>query len=349
MKVDREEMIQVLTSVEPGLTQNEQVEQSDTFVFSEGRVFTYNDTVAVSAKTGLPESVKGAVLAGELFKLMRRYKAVEIDLETDEKEFRVSTKRSMAGIVMHQKITMPLEELGKPKKWLKLPTEEFCAGIKFCLFSVSSDLTKPVLTCIHISGHFVESSDNFRITRYKMKENACKKSLLIPAKAAAQLLKYKPTAFSRTSGWLHFKCPGDVIFSCRVFDTKYKYPDLDPMLKVKGVSIKFPASLRSALDRASVFTKQKLIQDEVVSIRCSKGKVTVEARGESGWIRETKTLKGYKGNPVAFSINPHFFFDTLGLFTEVVVGKVRVMLKGSNFVHAVQLAVEYKSKAEKKG
>ena len=47
MKINRKDLIKVLKKVQPGLASQEIIEQSGAFVFTDGRVFTYNDEIAV--------------------------------------------------------------------------------------------------------------------------------------------------------------------------------------------------------------------------------------------------------------------------------------------------------------
>ena len=45
MKINRKELLEVLSLIKPGLSNNEMVEQSTHFIFEAGEVYTYNDQI----------------------------------------------------------------------------------------------------------------------------------------------------------------------------------------------------------------------------------------------------------------------------------------------------------------
>ena len=53
MKINKQQFIEALELVKPGLAAKEIIEQSTSFVFRAGQVITYNDEVAVHAPVGL--------------------------------------------------------------------------------------------------------------------------------------------------------------------------------------------------------------------------------------------------------------------------------------------------------
>ena len=79
MKINREELLNQLESVQPGLSIREIIEQSSCFVFQDGKVITYNDEIFCSQKT--PLKIKGAVLAAPLIALLRKMVETEVDIE----------------------------------------------------------------------------------------------------------------------------------------------------------------------------------------------------------------------------------------------------------------------------
>jgi len=206
MKVKRTEVLDALSRVEPGLAAKEIVEQSQSFVFVDGDVLTFNDEIAIAHP--LDVGIQGAVKADEFYKLMSKLKEDELDITTDGGELRVKGQKKEAGIRMEAEITLPLKEIAPPKKWTQLPSK-FCDALKFCIFSTSTDMTKPALTCLYVNDTSVVSCDNFRLTRYSMGDEA--KGLfpapfLLPAAAARQLLKYAPKKYAIVGGWIHFLC-----------------------------------------------------------------------------------------------------------------------------------------------
>lgn len=343
MLVNRKELLGVLESIQPGLARQEVLEQSSCFVFRKGRALTYNDEISISHPVSF--DLEGAVKADEFFRLLSKMKADEVDLSIDGKELLVKGKKTSAGICLEAEIQLPVDELKIPTEessWKKIP-ERFCEGLRFCMFSASTDMTKPVLTCLHIKEDFVETCDNFRLTRYTL-GSKIKGELLVPALAANQLVDYSPVAFSGSEGWIHFRNEKGVIFSCRTYQEKY--PDLSTLLDVKGVKVQMPKSMPAMLERAGIFASSQFAQDEQVTITMKEGKVIVLGKGASGWCKERAKVD-YTGAEVCFVVNPSFLKDTLSLDLQMVVSESKLKLSGGNFVHVVYLIAQGAGKKEK--
>lgn len=330
MEISRTKLLQALAAVQPGLASKELIQQSSSFIFKDGKVITFNDEIAVMCPIDI--ELEGAVQSEEIFKLLKRLTAETIDIEIVENEIKVSSGRSRSGIRLEQQINLPLEAIGAPEKWRKLP-ETFCAGLKFCLFSVSSDMSKPVFTCLHLSNACIESCDNFRITRYRFENKVFPQERLLPGKAASELLEYAPTHFSMTDGWLHFKNDSTgVVFSCRSYtDT---FPDMSPLLELEGEKVTIPEAAQEALSRAEIFSKAEFTQDEKVDIELMPKKMLVKAQGSSGWFEESIPLK-YSGEKIEFIVHPGFFKDVLGILNEITVCAGKIKLEGEHFDHVV--------------
>lgn len=335
MKINRIELLQALDAVQPGLATKELIEQSQSFVFSNGSVITYNDEISVSHPIAI--DIEGAVKAKELYDLLMRIKQDEIEIEMKKNELRIKSKRTKAGITLEAEINMPLDKMDPVGKWRKLP-KNFCEALRFCAFTASQESNKPALTCLLVDGRYVLSCDGFRFTRYDMGEDVdVKHQLMIPAKASASLVNYEPIKYNASGAWIHFKTKQGSIFSCKTFEEKY--PNIDHLLKIKGTKIKMPKNLIDILARAEVFSKSENITDASVDITVTKNLLMVSTRNESGWLKESAKIK-YDGDEVTFSINPDFFKVSIKLLNDIVVGDNTMKLKGKNFIHVVCLIAQ---------
>jgi DNA polymerase III sliding clamp (beta) subunit (PCNA family) len=331
MKVNREELKNTLAAVAPGLASKDIIEQAQSFVFRENTVSTYNDEIAITAKTAL--DIEGAVKADEFHKLLNKSRAKEVDLEASGGELLIKTKSSRAGIRLEADVTLPLGEIPVPQKMYRLP-EDFCEGVRFCLFCVSKDMTKPVLTALSVSDS-VLSCDGYRLTQYHL-DKGVKKPFLLPGAAASQLVKYSPTKYGVGDGWLHFTNENGVFFSCRTIDEEY--PDLSHLIDVEGPKVEMPKRLADVLERAGIFAKAEFEQDERVRIILKEGKLLVKAKGAAGWYEE-KCKADYDGEKVTFTIRPGFLKEMLNLLSVMVVGETSLKLEGEGFLHVLSLIV----------
>ena len=268
MKIDRKMFLSVLESVKPGLAAKEIIEQSTSFVFKDGFVFTYNDSLAVSAPIGEEMGLEGAVKADELFRLLQKCGSDEIELYSTDTEIRVKGDKFKAGVKRESEITLPLDELKYPEKWVKV-SEDFTKAVKSCLFSVSKDMTKPKLTCIHITPEKVESSDNFRATIYPLKTGVSS-DIMLPGMAARSLVNYNVTGYNTKGGWLHFtdKKTG-LIFSTRTYSEDF--PEIESRLDEADETFKMPKEISELLDNANIFITADFSFDAQVRLTIKDG------------------------------------------------------------------------------
>jgi len=330
MKINRQAIVNALKAVQPGISGNENIKQSNCFIFDKDRVFSYNNEIAVSypIKVGFT----GAIPAKEFQALINKIKTDEIDLTINEGELRIKGSKAKAGLRLDPEITLPLEELGMPTEWITLP-DTFCKAVKFCLFSASKDPNKAILMNLHIINQFVESSDNFRVTQYDMGKEALKafpEEFLIPATAAKDIVLNAPIEYALTQGWIHFANEADVVFSCRYDNSEY--PDFTEWLDCDGGTIEFPEEINHLLDCADV-----LSDDERIGIFVEDGNLTIYTENESGWYESEPVACGYEGNSLEFDIQPDFMKVILKFDGTAIIGDHILKFESDNFVHGVQL------------
>jgi DNA polymerase III sliding clamp (beta) subunit (PCNA family) len=335
MKVNRQDLVDVLALVKPGLASKEIIEQTTSFVFSGGRIFTYNDEIAVSHDT--PLDIEGAVQAKEFYDLLTRYGSQEVDVSMVKDNLVIKSRGSRTELALQAEVTLPLKELGKPKGWMPLP-ETFAEGVGFCAFSAGKDMTKPILTCIHVHRSIIESSDNYRFTRYTMKKpgKTFADPLLIPAIAAIQLPKYKPTEVTTTKGWAHFRNEQRTVFSCRTWSGKY--PDLSKHVPKKGMQVKIPSQLDEVLMRAEVLG-EKDPWGTLVDLEISQGRITIKAQGATGKFEE-RIRAEYNGDPLHVRITSEFLRQMTGSLDEVMISDNLSTMRfdGDGFIHVCALS-----------
>ena len=184
----------------------------------------------ISSVKGL--DVTGAVKAQALYAFLNKIKREEINVEWEENQVVIKAGKSKAGLVFEQEVKLPVEEIGEIKEWKKLPAE-ILEALKFCHPCCSRDMSRPILTCVYVSGKNVQASDSFQIVQYKLQKKAPIKPFLLPASAIKELIKYDVKEISEGQGWLHFKTENGTVFSSRVFDGESGVlPDFDGVEKI---------------------------------------------------------------------------------------------------------------------
>ena len=332
MKLNRKLLLTALKAVKPGLGKSNEIDQATKFVFMEGMVCTYNDEVAVSHP--LEVDFNGAVPGKEFYGAVDKLKTEEVELVVTGGELLVKGGQSKTIIRIESEITLPIIDLGMPEddEYNDLP-ETFAEAVSSCLFSVGKDQNKPLLTCLHVKGTRLESSDNQRVTRFEMgkKAKGCfPDELLIPAHAAKSIIDYKPVEYAVTDGWLHFRNADEAMFSCRVFEDEY--PDFTEYLKEEGKEITFPDNLSEILDRAVVICDN---DNKRVTVSLAANKLTISAEGVNGKFNEAVRVK-YDGAGKDFDIHPEFMRTIMRHNKTAIIGKL-LHFKTENFQHVVNL------------
>jgi len=337
MKLNKTNLQKALEIVQPGLATRELIEQSTSFVFMDGRVTTYNDEISISHP--IPNlGIEGAIQSTELYQMLAKLKKDEIEADVDENELILKAGRAKIGITLQQEITLPLEQIGEQGKWKKLP-EDFIQAIQFALGACSRDMSRPVLTCIHVNQEegCIESSDSLRLVQIGLESQIPIKSFLIPASSAIELVKLPVTKVATGKGWIHFKTEEDTVFSSRIFEDKY--PELTPFMGVEGIEITFPRTISDILDRAGVFAKRDHFLDEVIVVHIADNRIKVSSRSESGWFEEEANTR-YNDSPVSFLIVPYLLKDILSETRTCVICEDRLKFEGLNWKYVSVLREE---------
>jgi len=332
--ISRTGFLKVLEKVKPGLASKDIIQQATDVILNEGEVSTYNDFVLVSClfNTG----IVGAVKAKELFQMLQRMQGEDVSLEAVQEGLMLRCGKARACIMMDPEITLPLPDLAAmddAEGWTQIP-DGLMDAVKFCLFSASRDLSRGVLTCIHVDMDMVESCDNFRATRRDV-EGSTMEELLIPVRAAEDLVKYAVTEVLVEEAWLYFRNADGLIFACRRMDGDW--PDISGPFEIEGASLTLPDGFKEVVERAGVLAQAEFDADRRVEVRVVKKVMQIRSGGPAGRFEEDIALDKYKGPDLRFIVHPGDFADVLGLSLDMVVGEQWLKFSGEGFQHVVCL------------
>lgn len=333
MKIQKSNLVQALEKVRPGLSSKELIQQSTSFAFLDGCVVTYNDEISISHPVeGL--EITGAVQATELYQLLKKLKQEEITLEVSENEILITSGKTKAGLTLQTEIKLPLSEVERKSKWKTLP-EGFKDALKFVYTSCSRDMSKPVLTCVHVSEKgFVEACDNYRVARWNLGAEFPTGTFLIPQSSVVELLKLEPVKVALDGGWVHFVTEDKTTMSCRVIDDNF--PNTEKLLGVSGAEIVLPDGITEVLDRAGIFAKRESSLDEDIVIGLEKGKVRVESKSETGWFKE-ELDSDYNSEPLRFDVTPSLLKNILTDTNKFEHCDRTLKFQGNSWVYVVSL------------
>lgn len=329
--VNREQLLNELESIRPGLSPKDIIEQSSCYVFKDGKVMTYNDEIACTLDSCLDE-IEGAVIAEPLISVLRKIPAETVDIEVDEKtsSLLIKAKKRKSGIRMEQMILLPIDNVEKPKKWVTLP-DEFSDAVDIVSQCAGHDETEFVLTCIHIHPDHIEACDNYQLSRYTMK-TGIKKASLVRASSIKHIIDLGMIEFSESDTWVHFRNAGGLVLSCR--RQLEDYMSLDKLLVCEGSLTVIPKGLSVAVECADIFSSENADNNQVTVDLSPKngGQLRITGEGASGWYKEVKKLK-YTGPAMKFKIAPKLLAEIGKRHNECVISIDRLKVDGGKFVY----------------
>lgn len=342
ISVNREHLIQLLEFVQPGLSQREIIEQSSCYVFrpnpikeGTGLILTFNDEIACSVES--PFDFQGAVQASPLLTLLHKMTEDTVDLENGDAELRVYGKSRRAGIRMEAEVTLPVEKVERPKKWKPLP-DGFIEAVKMTCQCVGKDESKFVATCVHLTPKWIEASDSYQITRYRISTDLSAESVMVRGQSIKQAMDVGVTHFCETPNWIHFRNDSKLVLSCRRH--LEEYIDLSPFLKVEGTEpLVLPKGLTEACEKAGIFSVDNAAGEDLVTVRLKKNKLVVKGEGVLGWFRETKKVT-YKGRELSFMVSPLILSEIVKRMSECEISEEKLKVKGDKWVYVSCLSQE---------
>lgn len=317
MKINKEKLKEALEIVKPGLEnkgsgaqfslQRGWVDQMTSFAFIHGRVVTFNDEISISHPVK-DLQLTGAIHAEELYKLLAKSNADELQMAMQDDKVVLKAGRSKAQFSLQQEITLPLDELGDVEEWHALPSN-FADALMFCAASCATDMSSPAFTCVSVQGKQMYGTDSYRIATYMMEDEAL--DCLIPHTAAADICKINPIEIASTEGWLHFRNEEGTVLSCRQFNAEFPNMERFFAQEKSKTPVHFPDNIINLLGRACIFAERDHKTDERVVVTFAKGKITLHSSNEHGSIVE-KDRCDYKGaETLEFMITPYLLRDIL--------------------------------------
>jgi DNA polymerase III sliding clamp (beta) subunit (PCNA family) len=338
MKVEKENLIDVLSLVKPAIGKKDVLDSLSGFLFTGESVMAYNDQIRIECP--FVSDFSCVVSAEELFRLLQGIKEDSIDISLEDQHLSIKSSGTEAELSIISDGETVLEPMGfnskKDLKWESLP-ENFIEGMSLCLFSVSKDISQGALTCIYVGEQRIFSSDNYRISMYE--HGGISDSVLIPFGAATELVKFNVKLYCHSDSWFHFKTEEGVIFTTRI--VKADFPDCLPFFtEVEGgLRLRIPKEAKESVDALIFFAEGEQDIDKKIKVTFNEGAIFCKGESKLGWV-EKKIPIPYKRKPVSFMINPVFFSQILKNIASVTLLKDKALFKSGNFSHILALPAE---------
>jgi len=336
MKVNREHLLKCLESIIPGTSTKSIVEQSNCAVFQDGFVSSFNDEIAVTAKS--PVDIKAAVFIQPLVAILNKLEEKEIDVVLEEGQLRIKGKRRRGGVSCSSEIELPIDTVDQPKEWKKLP-EKFIPYISIVRDCVSKDESQFLITCVHITPDHIEACDNNQAIRYKI-DTGFSESTLIRGESVQYVCRKDIIEFSETKSWVHFRNKDGLCISCRRYQkdsNESEFPSLDEIFILEGNELSLPKEVKSAAEKANVFSKEDKNLN-MIKVTLKDGKAFIRGESSEGWFSEFVTFD-YKGEATAFFIPPSLLINIVDRKDACIFGSGKIGAEGEDYVYVSSVAL----------
>lgn len=293
MTIQKNKLLESLKLAMPGIeTGNTVLQGSDSFVFHNGKIFSYNDSISVSVpieQAGMiEEEIEGAVRAEEFFKIISKFPGEEISFVTSEGSWILKCGKAKATLTL-QNFDYETRLKGiepKENEWVEI-NDEFISAIGSCKMTSN----KTPIAGIYVSGKEVFSSDGWQINSYIM--DKCKMPCFwISDNSVNEIIKLRKLNGVQSQGsWIHFKSEEGIIFSIKTLQSEsYPINKIKSMIDVNNpkdddLHGTFPKELFNAIDRAVSFSID-ISEKSAVRLVISKDKIEVSSERSSGKYSE---------------------------------------------------------------
>lgn len=334
MKVDRLKFLNELESVTPGLSTREIIEQSSCFVFDGSKVMTFNGEIACFQDCSV--KIKGAVQSARLLALLRKLQEDTIDVSVEKDELLIKGKgRRRGGFPLEKEVVLAVSSVKTPKHWHDLP-HDFLEAVKLIQECLDKDESDFRFACMYLHPEHVDGCGKFEIARYKV-AMPLKKPLLVRKEAIKYVSSLGMTSFGVAKGWIHFTNPNGLALACCTY--LEEYPDITPLLKVKGTEMRLPKGLEQASDRAAVLSQDA--DENHVGVKIMQSRVEVTGRSVHGWWKESKKTD-YAGKEFDFTISPQLLSYILKNYNDCILSDEKLKVKSGKFQYATTLGTTNK-------
>jgi len=326
------EVLNALESVKKGLATKDMIEQTTSFIFSDSKVYAYNDEICAISDS--PLDIEGVVDALPLLKLLSTIKDDEINTWIENNEFRIKGKKFHTGIAYEEEIKLPINEINFPTEFIETP-KNFSLLAKLACMTASKLLDDALITNVHITSNRIESCDNDRITVCNIDLDQEIDVLVYYKNLQDIVIGHTIKGITTDDTWVHFLTNEEIILSCRIQEEEYV--DLEEHLpEDEGTIITLPDQIKEILNRAETFGKNAETNEKFINISIKNKKLLIESRNEIGWHKEKANTK-YVGPDISFTINSDFLKDILNLSTEIQIINDVLMFKDKHSTHLVKL------------
>ncbi len=324
-----------LTLLQPGVANKDFIEVTTHYFFTGTHIITYNDKVCVSVPFEF-DCDFFSIKAVDFHKIIKGIEEETFQYKIDDNALYVKTDTVKAKIkintedFMIKKMFDKLEVSEKKPNRLNNP-DEFRIGMNMCKYATSESAHDMVLFSVYFSPKMIASTDNYRVSVYKIKEKF--EPFLLPVTVVEELGKFRFNSIHVDENWAYFFCKDDVVFTARLISSKFK----DVQKAVDGLEVISEIELpENTIDVLKYLEAMAEDEAKIVFFSIKENEMSMKTEKGNGWLMKTIPLE-YKGGELSFHINMSFLFKIIGRIHTMKVCEDRVLFEMENFKHAIAL------------
>lgn len=349
MKIKKDELLSILETSRMAVAGSDHLEQLGHFIFEGNNLITFNNRLLIyyPLKTDFTCSIRSELF----YKQLQKFETPDLDIKLVENRLEIKGTKEKAKLAAtlqrDQELFSTIESIRQEAlstEYVPVPAE-FIKAVDFCSYSASKNAADGTLCCVCIKGTTVLSTDNYRATRYVMDKPMSDKDLLLDARIANEIKKFKMTEFGVGQNWLHFKNKEGVILSARqIFGD---FMDISNAFDFKGKRMRLPPNTVEILDFVSVVLASDQQLERLADISIKNGHIKATVNKPHAVVEKSVPLKVDRYNDLdfLFRINVDFFKSVLehtpNMIFETEIG--RAMFKSPNFEHCIRLMPDIKT------
>lgn len=340
-EIKRQDFLNHLELVQPGLAAREIADQATCFAFKDGKIYTFNEHVACQVTSGLPDDFTGAVQSRPLLEFLKKISDKKLRLNNGGGHLKLENDRMSCKIKMQGEVRLPIQKVHLPKKgqWIPMPAA-FAEAAVLASDVVRQNDANPVFTSVHIHPKWIESATSAQCIRCEMNTKV-KEPVLVRASSLLHVEKIGATKFAVTDEWIHFRT-GKMVFSCRRFHEKYVARNrsvsevIASVIKEKGKVTRLPTGLKEAVEAAKVFAAES--DEKLLKVEVKQGVWKITATGVSGEYTRSWDLS-YDGPEFEFAILPDLLHKIVKDHPTVELSKkqMRAVNKEAHWIYVATL------------
>jgi hypothetical protein len=192
--------------------------------------------------------------------------------------------------------------------------------------------------CVYVNGDDVVSSDDFRVSHFRM-TTPMGHTMLLPQASCIEIARHPVTTYTVTDTWFMFNTGADLMIASRIITEDYG--EVADFFKFDGVKYTLPKSVKSHIDAVSVLAEGEFDIEKLITVELDTGRVVISGARDIGEATAELKDKTFKpANPATFTINPEFFKEVLARTQDMKLGDDKGLFEVGNFRHLIGLTIK---------